>query len=151
MTRRLWAPMADIPPEERRNRILEVKDFRKRTGLAYWSGSIWAQAPVRRVARPLGWKPDFQRRTLTAEEFAAKLTRPQRGLILCLQLAGFGRYEWPGAPDSSLESAWALWRRSYVASSDAGRPDAVITRGALSVRLTEQGVDLLCIVKRPAA
>lgn len=141
--RRVWRPMLDVPIGDRRDRILEVKDFRGREGLAYWTGSIWAKAPVRRVPRALGWKPDYQREPLTPEQFAAKLTRSQRRLMLCLQVGGYGRYEWPNAPESALESCWALWRRGYVDTNDSGGPDATISRFTLNVRLTDWGRELL--------
>jgi hypothetical protein len=144
---RPWRSMLDVPIGDRRERVLEVKDMQGRTGLAYWTGSIWAKAPVRRVPRALGWKPDYQREPLTPEQFAAKLTRSQRRLLLCLNVGNFARYEWPNAPESALESCWALWRRGYVDTNDNGGPDATITRSTLSVRLTDLGRDLMVHVQ----
>jgi hypothetical protein len=147
LPRRQWRDMFDVPIGDRRNRVLEVRSFDGKTGLAYWTGSIWAKAPVRRVPRALGWKPDYQREPLTPEQFAAKLTRSQRRLLLCLNIGNFGRYEWANAPESALESCWALWRRGYVAPNDSGAPDATMAGSTLSVRLTDLGRELMVHVQ----
>lgn len=146
--RRFWRSILDVPIGDRRDRILEVKDFQGRKGLAYWTGSIWAKAPMRRVPRALGWKPEYQRQPLTPEEFATKLTRPQRRLMLCLRPGNFDRFEWAGAPETALQSAWALWMRGYVHSNDHGAADVTFSGSALTINLNDLGRELLRQVQK---
>jgi len=148
MTRRRWLSIHDLPKDDRVNRIIEVKDFTGREAFAYWTGAIWGRAPVRKNARALGWRPEYWRETLGPEEFAQVLSKAQRRVMLCLRDATFGNFQWPGAPDSSLESCLALWRRGYLESNDIGGMAASISARTLTVRLNDRGRELLFHVQK---
>lgn len=148
---RRWCPMRDIPIVDRKNRVLEVRSFDGKTGLAYWTGLIWAKAPVRKRPRALGWKPEWQREPLAGADALAAMSPAQRKLLASLTFASFGQHQWPDAPESALQSCWALWRRGYVAVREDGGPDASHSRDGLVVRLTQEGRDLLTLLDRATA
>jgi len=149
MTRRRWLSIHDLPRDQRVNRVLEVKDMQGREALAYWTGQIWAKAPVRKVAKALNWghRPDYWREQISPEEAVEKLTKAQRRVMLCLRPSTFG-YEWPGAPITSLDSCVALWRRDFLESNDIGGMAATFSGRTLRVRLNDRGRELLMHVQK---
>ncbi|WP_257556488.1 hypothetical protein [Sphingobium sp. CFD-2] len=81
-----------------------------------------------------------------------KLTPAQRRLLASLQpVAMNGRcYRYPvsNRPGRGLVSAWALWRRGYVATNEFGGPDASERRDRGIVVLTPLGEQLLAAFRK---
>jgi hypothetical protein len=63
-----WLDMLSLPIGDHRNLVVEVRGANGEQALAYWTGSVWAHAPVTADPQPLGFRPVAHRRCELADK-----------------------------------------------------------------------------------